>query len=549
MKRINLLLAVSTFFLFQCSSKSVTQDLLDAEFLTTGQNAIDLSLPTNNSATSQNPLFAWSTKPGITSYQLEISATADFSQTVLTKTIKGNSYSLANADLSGISQLDATQYYWRVSTPNFRSTLQSNTSSIHVVDSTTYYVNSASTAANQYGNKSSPFKLIQVAINAASAARSSSNASMVIRVAAGSYVENIYMKAGVSIYGGYEATAWTRNIPANTTTITASSNIGLYAGADITSPYASSTVVDGFSVNGGSSAGANNYAMYVISSNPTISNNTINGSTCTVAGDCYGIYVSGSSPVINGNSIRGGTQTTNAYTYGIYATNSATPVITNNFINGGTNSGIFHTHGIYSTNAASPTISNNTINGGGASGGGGSAAYGIYHSFTGTSAVTNNIIYTSSGNQRFGIYESGVSTGALSLQNNLLFDCPTALYYDQTTLTNHLTEIAINNPANTTQGTAGSASGNLGPASVANFAAVFFTSASDLHLTLSSPLNVRCGGKDTSQNSCGAAGTANCGAVTRDFDSLSRSTGLTGNCAGASNPGAAGYSIGAYEKD
>lgn len=545
------LVFVASALFSYCGNKIVSQDLIDAEFLTTGQSAIDLSVPANNTSTGQNPLFAWSTKPGITAYQLEISATADFSQIVLSKTVSGNSYTLANSDLTGISQLDATQYYWRVSVAKFHTNLQSNTYSIHVVDSTNYYVNGASGAATQYGNKSSPFKLLQVAINAASAARSSSNTNMIIRVASGTYVENIYMKAGVSIYGGYEATAWTRNTSANTTTITASSNIGIYAGSDITSLFTASTVADGFTINGGSSAGASNYGIYIINGNPTISNNSVNGSSCTISGDCYGIYVSGASPVISGNSIRGGSQTSNLFaTYGIYNTNTATPVITNNAVNAGTNSGTnagaSNTYGIHSTNASLPTISNNTINGGGASSG---IAYGIFHSFTGTSIVTNNIIFTTSGGQRFGIYESGVSTGALSLQNNLLFDCPTALYYDQTTLTNHTTEAAINNPANTTQGTAASSSGNLGPASVANFAAVFFTSASDLRLTSSSPLNVRCGGKDTSQNSCGAAGSASCGSVSKDFDSLLRTTGLSGTCTGASNTGAAGYSIGAYEKD
>jgi hypothetical protein len=141
-------------------------------------------------------------------------------------------------------------------------------------------------------------------------------------------------------------------------------------------------------------------------------------------------------------------------------------------------------------------------------------------------------MYTRAGGY-YGVWEFSNTSDPGSLQNNLIIDCPTALYRDEITIS-RTTEAALNNPASTTQGTAASSSGNLGPTTVANFAAVNFVSASDLHLTASSPVGVRTGGKDTSQSTCGAAGTSSCGNVTTDRDGKARTL---------------PYSMGAYEQD
>jgi hypothetical protein len=127
--------------------------------------------------------------------------------------------------------------------------------------------------------------------------------------------------------------------------------------------------------------------------------------------------------------------------------------------------------------------------------------------------------------------ESLATSDPASFQNNLIFDCPTALYRDEST-TNRTTEASLNTAASTTQGGATTAAGNLGPTTIANFAAVNFVSASDLHLTASTPATVRDGGKDSSQSTCGSAGTSSCGNVTTDRDGFTRTV---------------PYSIGAYE--
>lgn len=139
----------------------------------------------------------------------------------------------------------------------------------------------------------------------------------VVRVAQGSYAENINLIEGISLYGGYEPLSWTRNSALYVTEIKGG------AGSAITADIAgitSATVVDGFSLQ---STGAPLGSVRILNSSPTISNNTIGGST-------YGVMGDDGSAVISGNTI-------NAVT-GIY-TNMSSDTIRNNTINA-TNRGI-----------------------------------------------------------------------------------------------------------------------------------------------------------------------------------------------------------------
>lgn len=765
-----------------CKNATVTQELLDADYLTAGQTAIDLLAPGNGATASQNPQFIWSAKAGIKTYKIEISTSSDFAQPILSKTITESSYTLANADLTGISQLDAIQYFWRVSVPEVKKNLLSSTGNIQVLETNVYYVDTASVTSLQVGNKAGPFKQIQTAIDVAYAARGNATTGLAIRVAKGNYTEDIILRARIGIYGGYDPANWSRNIAANATNITPHLATPVTGGADITPATTASTVIDGFTLNSGTVSGLASYLITLNNSSPTISNNTLTAGAIGGSASSYGIYMNSSSPVISGNTITAGTTIGSTSSVGIYS-NASSPTISSNTINGGSTAGAGISYGIYLNNSSSvnitgntvatgsagntygmyntgstavtvsnntitggtaigvagnsygmynanssPTITNNTITGGisnnvgsyalyntaasapiitrnvikGASVSGTGNSYGIYNdssspaisqntiisgstsastsyaiqninvssptisnnnitagagnfsygihnsvssaaniannTINGGSAIsptgvyannsiliiTNNIIFTEAGNAilRYGVYEANGTSNPASFQNNLITDCPTALYYNggATAIT---TEANLAVPANTTGGTVASTSGNIGPTSVVNFAAILFTNIPvafdiaqdggdggfayngststletnttcanyivgqfieynadgvarsisgcstaslsgivtfspvlsiasantkpiriwgtnstnlvyDYHLTNSTPAAIRNGGKDTSQSTCGSAGSSSCGNITTDRDGTTRTL---------------PYSIGAYEKD
>lgn len=687
------ILACVIYFMLHCSGTR-TQELLNANYLTDGQTAIKLISPPSNASTSQTPIFVWGEKTGISKYRIEISESSDFLNTVLDKEVTGANYNLDPADLKGTTQLNPVQYYWRVSAAKLANSLQSTASVINVLQTGVYYVNGSSSTSVQSGNRSTPYKLIQDAISAASAYRNSNPSSFAtVRVAAGTYTENIVLKPGISLYGGYNATDWSRNVGTNTTTITAQLSIAVYVGSDIDSASTANTVMDGFTINGGSSASFQNFGVYFSGGSPTISNNTISGGSSTGNKTCGVAIYSGSNPVLTANSISGGSGTfaygvqlvaatytlanqtissgsgtggnaayavevsgtsgtttvsgntinINATTspgYGISAVGTGAVTLTNNTINGGSatanqygvlagptggslsisnntitlstasaqnygiqSSGNFAvtvqgntisakgtniTYGIYTSSTTAWTISGNNIHGGTGSnpigiallsssstvvknniisGGNGGGPYGLFCSSCGaakvvnntinagtltsagtayailingsnTMSITNNIVYsTSSIGSRYGVVEFSAFSDPSMLQNNLFFDVPNGYYLDEGT-TARIMENDLNNFSNTTQG--GPSSGNMAMSVAANFAMVNFVSATDLHLTATTPLNIRCGGRDTSLAP---------ESVTTDLDAVTRTASLAGTCAGASNSGAAGYSIGAYERD
>lgn len=637
-----ILLGLAVCLSVTCSG-TTTQTLLDAEYLASGQTAISLISPLDQADTSQQPAFAWGDKTGIAKYVVEVSTTNDFASLVLAKEVSGGSYTLANSDLKGISQLDPLQYYWRVKAAKLQNNLLSKVQSFQVLETNTYYVNGSSTVTTQVGNKSAPFRTIQDAMSAANVSRSANSSSFVsIRVAAGTYTESVILKPGISLYGGYNASDWSRNTSTNTTTIQAALSAGVFASSDVSATFTATTIVDGFTIRGGAvspsvavyssgsptisnnilhgGSGNPSYGVQLVSSSSIISNNSIHpgtGSTTatgieisgtssatitnnTISGGAaatqyginnsatsgtisaskntittsatgtsygiansasantsylnntitanggspvYGIYINNSSPTISGNQIL--SATSSSYSAAVFAQNSSSAVV-NNFLHGG--AGTFNTRGV-DCQGCSIALSNNTINGG--TGSASANIFGVSVSLTSAITITNNVIFVSatSGSLRYCIYESDPMADPSSVHNNLVFDCGNGLYLDNSPNVVRNLESDLNTSANTTQGLPTSASGNLGPASVANFAAVNFVSSSDLRLTASSPLNVRCGGRNTSGSNCGPGNTAACGNVTSDFDSILRTASLTGTCVGASNAGAAGYSIGAYEKD
>lgn len=557
-------------FSYGCKSNLSTQQLLDGNFITQGQASIDLLSPTQDQQLiTVNPTFSWSPR-GVNLYSLQISSDPGFGTLLLDKEVQGSNYTVQASDLIGVSSLSTNTYYWRVRAAKIAENLQSKNGSFFIAAIPSggagyagiLYVDGSSSKTVQTGGKAAPYKKIQSAITNADLLRSGNSAvNFDVYVAAGTYNESITLAAGISIFGGYKSADWTRSISSNVTTINASADFAVAGKNDITAAYSATTIVDGFTITGGSLAGGvTNYGISLAISNPTITNNIVNGGSGV---DSRGIFLVSSSPVIKNNAINGGSA--GSTSIGIFCSGTSAPLIQLNTIVGGTanpsygincNGSAVITNNVVSGGAvnssyaalvggAGTILANNVINGVGTGAG---TTYALYINGTGVGSVTNNVIFTQGGAGRYCVIETGGSGDPGSFQNNVLFDCPTALYRDENT-TNRTLESDLNTAASTTQGSAGSSSGNLGPASIANFAAMNFLSASDYHLTSSSPLNVRCGGKDTALSTCDSGGASSCGGVTKDFEGILRTATLTGTCVGASNTGASGLSMGPYEKD
>lgn len=537
-----------------------TSELLDGKFLSKDLNPIDLLAPSDKSvSTTRTPLFSWTRRAGATKYLLELSTDANFSTRVLSKTTSDTTYTLVNNDLSGVTSLDVYSYYWRVTAIYADQQVTSGYFIFHVLDNSIVYVNGSATASEQVGNKSAPFKKIQAGIEAADTKRSGvTTVAMEVRVAAGTYTEEVTIKPRISLLGGYEATNWTRNISNNLTTIQAPTDVAVRGNSATTSADTSATTVEGFTIKGGNLLAANNYAIFLVNSAPTITNNVISGGAGT---NNYGIYTSIAAARILSNSITGGPGSNN---YGIYTdsnssatianntilggtTNSGThfgiyinisaPIISNNLVFGGPGFGVVH--GIYDTGGGTAMIVNNTINGGSS---GTTLVSGIYLTNGATPNIRNNIIFTTGGTNRYCIYELAVNADPSAFQNNNLYDCPTALYRDEnaTNVTNLTT--AITAPTSDTLA-------NFGNISVSNTSNQLFADLdgpdniittvadNDWHLTTNAAIcDVRAGGLNLTT------------IITADKDGNTRTTDAVAGCAPA-NTGATNWSMGAYESN
>jgi hypothetical protein len=165
------------------------------------------------------------------------------------------------------------------------------------------YVNGAAAGDGQ-GTQQSPFRTVQAAIDAA-------GTGDVIRVAAGSYNENLrIVSKAIVLEGGYSA-AWVRDLAANTTTIS-----GPAGDAAITLIEADATI-DGFRITGGTGSteeqpyGYHGGGIYSRDGSPTIVNNLIEDNHIVKKDENSeynfggGVYVSGAprATIIN-NTIR-----------------------------------------------------------------------------------------------------------------------------------------------------------------------------------------------------------------------------------------------------
>jgi len=326
---------------------------------------------------------------------------------------------------------------------------------------------------------------------------------------------------------------------------------------DTSSPTISNNIINGYE------GGDNTHGIYVKSGSPIISNNTIKGG----AGQyfSFGIKNVAGNPSIFENSINGGTAgdgssaihnmagTANIYKNeingggGFYKSraianeSTAFVVIYNNKIEAGTSGGF--SYGIKNFSGVTATIYNNTINGGTnsdtsygitnigttahifnntISGGSGNInARAIDFTFGSAAKVNNNILFTVGGGMGWCILEDVYANIILELNNNNFFNCPDALYKDNSPVESLLVIADIETKITNAGGTA-SGNTNLDPS--------FVNSATnDWHLSSTTPCSISKGGQD---------GAALSWLFTDDNEGVLR----TGN-------GTSQWSMGAYEYD
>ncbi len=243
------------------------------------------------------------------------------------------------------------------------------------------YVNGSNTYPYPDGiSWASAFTKIQDAINAASSGTE-------IWVEKGTYLENITLKDGVALYGGFTGTETTRDerdFKTQTTILDGHQTGSVVKASGL---YSALTRVDGFTIKNGNGTviGSQTFGggIYCSAAKLTVANNTITENTVSTGSQGGGIYTTGSNVTVKNNMITGNTAWNGAAIYGY----GETALITNNTLTG--NIGTFGVGisgdalngtiannliadntaltfggsggGMYLVNGSSPLISNNTI--------------------------------------------------------------------------------------------------------------------------------------------------------------------------------------------
>ena len=426
----------------------------------------------------------------------------------------------------------------------------------HVLDGVVYVDITNGSDVNS-GSLAFPKGTIQAGITAAQNAFTTGE----VRVAAGTYTEAVTMADGISLLGGYPVGFATRDVAANVTiinstssssTLTASSTVtkntlldGFIingpSGASISrsvSVIGSSTDVARLTISNniinGSVTSLSSYGMY-ITGNVNVTNNVINGGTGLSA---FGVTAVGPSeysrisPSFSLNTIDGGGQVSgdstgmslmyinsnvweNTIKAGIGGVtslglnyNNGGGDIYKNHIEGGTGSSstglvvtrfnsTIHNNTIYGGSGSSTAIAvkmnsesislnsvklyNNTIDAGSSA----STNYGI--AFLGSSSsnvISNNNIIGRDPATTTCLRDQVTTDSLTSLQNNNLFQCDT-LYYNFAGSYLYATIVDLHTA------TAFTASGNVSVDPVV-------VSATDYHLTASSPASIKTGGLNLS---------------------------------------------------
>jgi hypothetical protein len=368
----------------------------------TDKSPIDLLAPNDKSIIEEGQFFIWSKRSGAITYKIEISEFYDFSTLVLEKELLDTTYQLDYNDLIGLTELNALTYYWRVMAFYKDETVTSKAISFNILDDDIIYVDVNSFAVEQFGNKSAPFKSIQAGIE---------NAKLIgknnVYISEGIYNEEVLMRQGINILGGYDPSDWTRDIKNNETAIFSGSNIVIKCAREGTEEGIDTTI-EGFSLN--IDSGTISHVIYNWFPSLIIKNNTINASG---DGQIYGIINYYSSAVINNNKINiFSSAEFGTFNYGIYNLSSSS-VIFNNVISiqAGNTISIPIT-----SNSSDPIITHNILY----------SSSGVLANIDSSSTITNNIFLTSYPSSIYGITDDtfGICENctATSIENNVFWD-------------------------------------------------------------------------------------------------------------------------------
>ncbi len=271
---------------------------------------------------------------------------------------------------------------------------------------------------------------------------------------------------------------------------------------------------------------------------PFLLGNRIDGGTGTNASVAVDLNSAGALR-LEANDIDGGTGNASCgVRAGGTGTGTGAPELVNNVIDGG--AGLVSATGVALTRGA--LVVNNTIDGGRGAGTTVTLELNGYDI-----RLVNNLLYTSAGAVRVCVWVREATTQISAFLTSALFDCPTALfrepYYaggDLDFQIEYGVFVSIHDEHPTSMAMA-NYGGNI---AVANRAAIGFAGADDLHLTVTSPDEVRFSGHDARLEDCGYDGGGGdpnpCGAVVKDKDGAART------CPQA---GTACYSMGAFEQD
>ncbi|MCF7929759.1 MAG: right-handed parallel beta-helix repeat-containing protein [Spirochaetales bacterium] len=363
-----------------------------------------------------------------------------------------------------------------------------------------------------------PLATIQAGINAAEGRTGSE-----VRVAEGTYSinETITMANGVSLYGGYSSDFSSRDADSHTVTIDdGRSETTGFSTIAFPSEVSTVTVFDGFSVQGGVSSGD---IAEVVSCNGSdgvvIRNNDISAGGSY---DIFGVYVGGNgSTLIEKNTIEVTNGDSNCRGMYVNGSGSISITVRNNVISA--TDGNFTTGIAFWPDSGTPVIHNNTFYVGQDNG---NYSDCIRISDNTNPRIENNIFYMTAGvsGVRRIIREEEVDSDPAIVRNNCFYNY-TIIYADYDG-TNPITINDVNDPTMTTQNGAGTSEGNVDhdPGFTNPFAA-------DFHLD-HPPVNVSGGGRDLSSY------------FTADLEGTVRTTETP---SGATNTGASGWSMGAYE--
>lgn len=187
----------------------------------------------------------------------------------------------------------------------------------NIASATTRYVDNNAVPGNDGLSWQTAFSSVQAGVDAAAPGDE-------VWVKQGLYVENVVMKDGVALYGGFAGIETGRNFrdPENNPTVVSGDNIPGTTFASVFSirnAGSGNNVLDGFTIrNGNGTMAGNTFGGGIYCDNATLiaTHNIITGNLASSGG---GIYIGNSPAVIEGNVIEGNNALNGAGIYLVYA--------------------------------------------------------------------------------------------------------------------------------------------------------------------------------------------------------------------------------------